>query len=77
MRELGPQGASQKHPPRDQPLRLLPLAVDEVLVVPCPRGWLFLGNFCPSVFASGPNLNVQGLHIFSGMFFSSCSESLG
>lgn len=40
-------------------------------------GDYFIGNFCLGVFSSRPDLNVQGLNIVSGMFFTSYTESLG
>lgn len=54
----------KKHPPGDQPLWLLPLALSEVSCFLTLLDSSFGDNCCPSVFASRLNLNIQGLYIF-------------
>lgn len=62
---IAPQGSQgKKHPPGDQPLWLLPLALSEVSCFLTLLDSSFGDNCCPSVFPSRLNLNIQGLYVF-------------
>lgn len=66
---IAPQGSQgKKHPPGDQPLWLLPLALSEVSCFLTLLDSSFGDNCCPSVF---PSRAV----CFSGMFCTSCTVS--
>lgn len=47
-------------------LKAKPLVLDEIFFCCFPTllGGCFRDNFCPGMFASKPNLNIHGLHIF-------------
>lgn len=77
MQEPGPKGASATFSRSSASMAAAFGSAGSSCSHPSLLGGCFRDSFCPSMFASRTNLTCQEMHIFFGMFFTSCTMSLG